>query len=201
MSEKKSLNSKSNTQKKQFRFSDSSLQAIDKIMTFYPPDRKQSAVLPLLALAQEDNSGWLSKSAIECVAKKLSVAILRVYEVATFHTMFNLSPVGKHSIEVCGTIPCCLCSSEKILETCKQELNIDVGETTTDGQFTLKEVECLGACVNAPVVKVNKQYFEDLSPERMKEIINKVRADERIPSGSQIARQGSAPLGYKKETI
>lgn len=199
MSEEKFLKNEIHESKKQFQFSDASLKTIGKILTFYPPDRKQSAVLPLLALAQEDNSGWLSESAIACVAKKLDMAIMRVYEVVTFHTMFNLSSVGKHCIEVCGTIPCCLCGSEKILETCKKELGIEINETTKNGQFTLKEVECLGACVNAPVVKINKDYFEDLGPDHMKKIINQLREGEEISSGSALNRQGSAPLAYKQE--
>jgi len=199
VSEEKFLKNEIHESKKQFQFSDASLKTIGKILTFYPPDRKQSAVLPLLALAQEDNSGWLSESAIACVAKKLDMAIMRVYEVVTFHTMFNLSSVGKHCIEVCGTIPCCLCGSEKILETCKKELGIEINETTKNGQFTLKEVECLGACVNAPVVKINKDYFEDLGPDHMKKIINQLREGEEISSGSALNRQGSAPLAYKQE--
>ena len=199
MNEGKSLKNGSHELKNQFQFSDSSLESINKILTFYPADRKQSALLPLLALAQKDNSGWLSESAIECVAKKLDMATIRVYEVATFYTMFSLSPIGKNCIAVCGTIPCSLCGSETILDVCKKELSIDINGTTKDGQFTLKEVECLGACVNAPVVKINKDYFEDIVPDHMREIINQLREDKAISPGSQLKRQGSAPLDYKKE--
>ncbi len=161
----------------------------------YPKGREQSAVMPLLTRAQEQTGGWLSQAAIEYVAEFLNMPMIRVLEVATFYSMYNLKPVGKMVIEVCTTTPCWLRGSDDIIAACREELCIGFGETTADGEFTLLEVECAGACVNAPVCAIKHRYFEDLSPEKMKQIIRAFKAGKTPMAGPQIDRQTSAPVG------
>jgi len=161
----------------------------------YPPGRQQSAVLALLDLAQRQNGGWLSQAAMDHVADVLGMAPIKVYEVATFYTMFNLKPVGKHLLQVCTTTPCWLRGSDKVLGACRRKLGIEVGETTGDGQFTIVEVECLGACVNAPVIQVNDDYFEDLDEASTERLLDALARGEQPKPGPQIARQTSAPVG------
>jgi len=127
------------------------------------------------------------------IAGLLDMAEIRVYEVATFYTMLNLNPVGKYLVQLCRTTPCWLCGSDDLRNACKDELGIGVGDTTDDGMFTLVEVECLGACVNAPMVQINDDFYEDLSARRLKEIIAMLRRGEQPPTGSQTGRQTSAP--------
>lgn len=174
-----------------FAFTKENLATIEGILKKYPEDRKASAVLPLLDLAQRQNNRWLSPEAIEAVAKFLNMPEIRVFEVASFYNMFNLKPVGKYHVQVCGTTPCMLSGSEEILKTCENELGIKVGETTTDATFTLSEVECLGACVNAPVIQINDDFYEDLSPEIVKEIFQKLKDGKKLKAGSQMNRQCS----------
>jgi NADH-quinone oxidoreductase subunit E len=167
----------------------------DKIIARYPDGRQASAVLPLLDLAQRQVGGWLPRAAMDHVARVLDMAPIRVYEVATFYTMFNLEPVGKYLLQVCRTTPCWLRGADKLTETCRRKLGIGLKQTTTDGKFTLVEVECLGACVNAPVVQVNDDFYEDLDPARLEALLGKLARGEPPPAGSQIGRQGSAPIG------
>ena len=174
-----------------FSFSADSLAKIDTILTHYPAERKASAVLPLLDLAQRESGGWLPTPAMEAVAAMLDMPFIRVYEVATFYTMFNLKPVGKYHLQVCGTTPCWLRGAEDIMNTCKKYLGIPKGGTTEDGVFTLSEFECLGACVNAPVVQINDDYYEDLTPEKLIEVLENLKAGNAIHKGSQIGRQCS----------
>jgi NADH-quinone oxidoreductase subunit E len=161
----------------------------------YPEDRRASATIALLDLAQRQNGGWLSREAIEFVAEYLEVAPIRVYEVASFYTMFNLKPVGKHFIQVCRTTPCWLRGSDGLTSACKKKLGVGIGEVTEDGMFSIIEVECLGACANAPMVQINDHYYEDLTPQRMEEIIDELRAGEEVKVGSQTGRLASAPEG------
>ena len=161
----------------------------------YPAGREQSAVMPLLAKAQEQNNNWLSQACIEYVAEFLNMPMIRVLEVATFYTMYNLKPVGKHVIEVCTTTPCWLRGSDDIVNACKEELGIGFGETTKDGEFTLMEVECAGACVNAPVCAIHHHYYEDLTPESMKTIIKTLKSGKNPRPGPRVDRKTSAPLG------
>ncbi len=151
--------------------------------------------MPLLDLAQRQNGGWLPDGAVETVAEMLDMAPIRVLEVATFYSMYKLKPVGKHQINVCTTTPCWLRGSDEIVGACKSALGIEVGETTEDGQFTLAEVECAGACVNAPVVEIDDVYYEDLDAKSMTRIIEALRKGETPKPGSQIGRQTSAPEG------
>jgi NADH-quinone oxidoreductase subunit E len=137
----------------------------------YPNGQQQSALIPCLHILQEANEGWLSKPVMNALAEYLDIPAISVYEVATFYTMFELSPVGKHKISVCTNISCMLCGSEGVMNHIQQTLDIKPGETTKDGRITLKEVECLGACVGAPMMLVNKQYHEFLTPEKIDSIL------------------------------
>ena len=176
-----------------FNFSPENIERANAHVAKYPEGRQASAVLPLLDLAQRQNDGWISRQAMAYVAEFLDMAEIRVYEVATFYTMLNLNPVGKYLIQLCRTTPCWLCGSNDLRDACKEELGIGVGESTADGMFTLVEVECLGACVNAPMVQINDDFYEDLSAARMKEILAMLRRGEQPPTGSQTGRQTSAP--------
>lgn len=167
---------------KPFAFTPENRQAVEGILQKYPEGRQASAILPLLDLAQRQCGGWLPKSAIEAVAHQLKMPLIRTYEVATFYTMFNLKPVGKHHIQLCRTTPCWLRGSAEIQSVCESHLGIKSGEVTSDGKFSLQEVECLGACVNAPVVQINDDYFEDLSPESMKDILQNLAIGKPVPA-------------------
>lgn len=178
-----------------FAFTPENLKKANAIVAKYPKGKQRSALLPLLDLAQRQNNNWLPQPALDYVADFLELAPIRVYEVATFYTMFNLKPVGKNFIQLCRTTPCWLRGSEDIANTCKSKLGIGPGETTADGEFTLVEVECLGACVNAPMVQINDDYYEDLNPEIMEKIIDDLKAGKKIRKGPQTGRQCSAPTG------
>lgn len=147
---------------------------IDEWVVKYPPEQKQSAVIPALTIVQEHNNGWLSEELMDAVANYLDMPKIAVYEVATFYSMYELKPVGRHKLAVCTNISCMLAGSEKIVKHLKQRLNIGFGETTADGKFALKEVECLGACANAPVIHTGKRYYENLTPEKVDEILDKL---------------------------
>ena len=164
----------------------------------YPPGRQQSAIIPLLDLAQRQvgadtgTQGWLPIPVIEYVARYLEMPFIRAYEVATFYTMFNLAPVGRHHIQVCGTTPCMLRGAEDIIAACKAR-GMRKGHTTEDGLFTLSEVECLGACANAPMVQINDDNYEDLTPESMTAILDALARGETPRPGPQVDRQTSCP--------
>ncbi|MBT3627046.1 MAG: NADH-quinone oxidoreductase subunit NuoE [Rhodospirillaceae bacterium] len=182
-----------NAGSKNFVFSPENMVRAKAHMAKYPEGRQASAVLALLDLAQRQNGGWVSREAMAHIAELLDMAEIRVYEVATFYTMVNLQPVGKYLIQLCRTTPCWLCGSDDLRNVCKDVLGIGVGESTEDGMFTLIEVECLGACVNAPMAQINDDFYEDLSAARMKEILEMLRRGEQPPTGSQTGRQTSAP--------
>lgn len=149
-------------------------QEIDQWIAKYPPEQKQSAVLPALTIVQEYNKGWLSEELMQAVADYLEMPKIAVFEVATFYSMFELKPVGRHKICVCTNISCMLRGSEKIVNHLEERLGIGFNETTADGKVTLKEVECLGACANAPVFHLGKRYYEDLTPEKVDAILNEL---------------------------
>jgi NADH-quinone oxidoreductase E subunit len=178
-----------------FAFTEENLETAKSIIGKYPPGRQASAVLPLLDLAQRQHDGWLPRAAIEHVAKILEMTTIHVYEVATFYTMFNLQPVGRFHVEVCTNLPCWLRGSDEIVGACRKNLGIDVGETTPDGLFTLAEAECQGACVNAPMVKIGDDFYEDLTPEATEEILEELRAGGKPKPGSRIGRRSSEPAG------
>lgn len=157
-----------------FSFTKENFVKAQNFINQYPKGRQASAVLALLDLAQRQLGGWISRSALEYVADILKMPIMRLYEVASFYTMFNLKPRGKYLVQVCTTTPCLLRGGEEILNTCQRHLKVISQETTEDGLFTLKEVECLGACVNAPVIQINDDYFEDLTSEKVIAILKKL---------------------------
>jgi NADH-quinone oxidoreductase subunit E len=145
---------------------------IDRWVAKYPAQQKQSAVMAALRIAQEQNGGWLTDDLIQAVAAYLQMDTIAAYEVASFYSMYELKPVGKHKICVCTNISCMLCGSDKVVDHLQQRLGIKLGETSADGRFTLKEVECLGACVNAPMFELNKNYYENLTPEAIDAILD-----------------------------
>ncbi|MGE5503770.1 MAG: NADH-quinone oxidoreductase subunit NuoE [Actinomycetota bacterium] len=160
----------------------------------YPDGRQQSAVMPLLDLAQRQE-GWVSQAAIETIAEMLSMAPIRVLEVATFYTMFNLKPVGKFHVQVCTNLPCWLRGSDDVTAAAKEALGVGFGETTADGLFTLSEVECLGACVNAPMMQINDDYYEDLDTNSTKAVLEALKRGDTPKPGPQVDRQYSCPAG------
>ena len=177
-----------------FEFTPENLDAARAHIAKYPPGRQASAVLPLLHLAQQQSGGWLPKAAMDCVAHMLEMAPIRVYEIGTFYTMFNLRPVGRYLLQACTTTPCWLRGSDDVVAACERKLGIAMGETTADGLFTLIEVECLGACVNAPVLQVNNDFYEDLDGPATEKLLDALRAGDPPPPGSVIGRQASAPI-------
>jgi NADH-quinone oxidoreductase E subunit len=181
--------------KETFEFTAENKALAEKIVAKYPKGRQASAVLPLLDLAQKQNAGWLSVPAVEAVASFLDMPYMRAYEVATFYTMFHLKPVGKHVVEICTTTPCWLRNSEEVERACRDVLGIDYGETTPDGLFTLHEVECLGACVNAPMISIDRQYYEDLDYDSTKRVLEAFKRGEKPKAGPQVERQTSSPIG------
>ena len=161
--------------KEEFVFIEENLKKAKEIVAKYPKNCQKSAMLPLLDLAQRQNNGWLSVAAIECVADYISQAYMRAYEVASFYSMYNTKPVGRHHIQVCGTTPCWLRGAEDIMKACEKHTKIKCGETSKDGLFTISEVECLGACVNAPMVQINDDYYENLDNKKIEKIITNLK--------------------------
>ena len=157
------------------KFSEDKLKEVQRIVSFYPEGKQKSAVIPVLHLAQQEFGGWLNTDTMDYVASLLDMLPIEVYEVATFYSMYNLKPVGKYMFEICQTGPCMLNGSDQIIEYIKQKLGISVGETTADGMFTLKTVECLGACGYAPMMQLGKNYREHLTKEKVDAIINECR--------------------------
>jgi len=174
-----------------FAFSDENLVLAKKIIAKYPRGRQASAVIPLLDLAQRQNGGWLPQEAMDVVAKMLDMPPVKVYEVATFYTMFNLNPVGENVVRVCTTTPCALRGGDGILHACRERLGIKVGETTKDGKFTLHEVECLGACVGAPVAQINDDVHDNLTSETIGKILDDLALSKK-PAASGATKNGKA---------
>jgi len=180
-----------------FEFTPENLEKAKYHIAKYPPGRQASAVLPLLDLAQRQHDNWLPKAAMDYVAHMLHMAPIRVYEVATFYTMFNLRPTGRWFLQVCKTTPCWLRGSDDITEVCRKKLGLIPGHSTDDGRFTLVEVECLGACVNAPILQVNDDFYEDLDIASAEKLLDSLIAGTQPPFGSVTDRQGSMPEGGK----
>ncbi len=176
-----------------FQFNEENQRKVREIIARYPINQQKSAVMPLLDLAQRQNENWISKDVIACIAEILKIPEIRVYEVATFYTMYNLKPVGKYLLQFCRTTPCMLRGIDKIIKDCKEKLGIEMDATTADGLFTLREVECLGACVNAPVVQISDDVVEDLTSENFLKILEDLKAGRQFKVGSQVGRQCSAP--------
>ena len=192
----KTVNKNTNTNSASgFVFSSDNMKEAKRIIAKYPQGRQASAILSLLHMAQKQAGGWLPKDALEHVAETLDMPIIRVYEVASFYTMFNLKPVGKYLIQICGTTPCYLCGAADLKQACSKHLGIAEGETTKNKLFTIMEVECLGSCANAPMVQINDDYYEDLTEQSFIEILDKLAKGETVRAGSQIGRQSSEPVG------
>ena len=186
-----------NLQPEKFAFTKTNIKAINVVLLKYPENRKASALLPLLDLAQRQHNNWLPKAAMSEVAKILNLPMIKVMEVATFYTMYNLYPVGKNLLQVCTTTPCWLRGSDDIVSVCKKKLGIDFGETTKDNKFTLLEVECLGACSNAPMVQINDDFYEDLNKKAITKIIEDLTNGKQPKIGPQSKRKGSEPKRIK----
>ena len=176
-----------------FEFSAENQAKTQEIIAKYPAERKKSAVMPLLDLAQRQNDNWISKEVISKIAVILEMPEIKVYEVASFYTMYNLEPVGKYLLQFCKTTPCMLRGIDQIVKDCEAKLGIKMNQTTADGLFTLKEVECLGACVNAPMVQINDDFVEDLTSENFLSINKELQIGKKFKIGSQTGRQCSAP--------
>ena len=176
-----------------FEWSKDNFEKISNILKKYPSNKIQSAVIPLLDLAQRQNKGWLSKNSMEKVAETLSMSYIRVLEVATFYSMFNLEPIGKNFVQICRTTPCWLRGSDKLSKVAQEVCNTQIGNTSDDKKFTVVEVECLGACCNAPMIQINDEYYEDLDEENFRQLLNDLKSNKPIKIGSQIGRKSSQP--------
>lgn len=194
----KHRDTKWNNEKTPFDFTPENYKEIQKVLRKFPTNRKRSGILPLLHIAQIQNRGWIPLAAMNKIASIVDVHPMRVYEVATFYSMFNRDPVGKFHIQVCVTTPCMVCGSDDLVAAIEKHLDIHMGETTKDGMFTLGEMECMGACVNAPMIVVSDyrnpdkftyNYYEDLTVERTVEILDMLRRGEQPPVGSQTGRK------------
>lgn len=181
-------------QPKDFALTAENLEWAKRQIAKYPDGRQASAVIPILWRAQEQAGGWVPEAAIRAVADLLGMPYIRVLEIATFYTMFNLAPVGRHHVQLCGTTPCALRGAEALKEVCHKRIGEPL-HVTEDGTFSWVEVECLGACVNAPVVQINYDYYEDLTPESFNRILDDLAAGKPVKPGPQIDRQFSAPVG------
>ena len=182
-------------QPKNFKFTAENEKEIKRIIAKYPKGRQASAVMPLLDLAQRQHENWIPMAAIEAIANRLEMAEIRVLEVATFYTMFNLKPVGKYFLQACTTTPCWLRGSDEMMRCIKDRYDIASGQTSSCGRFSLLEVECLGACVNAPILQVNDNFYEDLDYETTGALLDSLEADDPLPAGSVIGRSGSEASG------
>jgi NADH-quinone oxidoreductase subunit E len=183
-----------------FAFDEQSEAQIGKILARYPAGKQASATIPMLYVVQRQmgrltGSAWVPRVAMDVIADRLGIAPIRVYEVATFYFMFNMKPIGRFHLQLCGTTPCMLRGSDDVMRACHDAAHVQVGETSADGLFTLTEVECLGACVNAPVLQVDDDYYEDLDYDRTIKLIEALKRGERPRPGSTIGRQTSAPEG------
>ena len=174
-----------------FSFSEENKLIAVNILKKYPVDRKNSAVMPLLDIAQRQNDGWLSRDTIEYVAEYLGMPIIKVMEVVTFYTMYHTKPVGKHLVQVCTTTPCWLRGSDNIVKACKEIISPEQNTVGNDGLLSWMQVECLGACVNAPVVQINDDYYEDLTYDTTKNILQSLIDKKPVHIGSQSGRKGS----------
>ena len=188
-----SLKKVSKNQPETFEFNEKALEVAKKIISNYPNGKEQSAVMALLYLAQRQNNNWIPLAAMKYIAKYLNMPYIKVYEVATFYTMYNLSPVGEYFIQVCTTTPCMLRGAYKLVNICKNKISEKESEISKDGKMSWMEVECLGACVNAPMMQINDDYFEDLNEIKLEKIIDNIKEGRKIEPGSYKGRKSSEP--------
>ena len=193
-----SLRRPSKEQPKNFEFNSVSLEAAKAIVAKYPKDKQQSAVMALLYIAQKQNSNWIPLVAMKYIGKYLDMPYIKVYEVATFYTMYNLAPVGKHFIQVCTTTPCMIRGAYKLVEACKEKISENENELSKDQNCSWMEVECLGACVNAPMMQINDNYYEDLDKEKTLKILGKILTGESPEPGSYRGRVNNEPENNRK---
>ena len=185
-------------QPKEFKFSEENLKKVEQILKKYPEKNKKSAVMPLLYLAQAQNDNWLPLAALKYIGKFLSIPYISVYEVATFYTMYNLAPVGKNFIQVCTTTPCLIRGANKMVKLCKEKISVNENEVSKNGNCSWMEVECLGACVNGPMIQVNKDYYEDLDEESMTKILDSMVENKPLKPGSFRGRKNTSPKKLNK---
>jgi len=181
-------------QPESFEFTKANFKKAEQIIAKYPEGRQRSAVMPLLDIAQRQNDNWLPVAAMDYVASILSMPPMRVYEVASFYTMYNMKPVGRHFVQICTTTPCWLRGSDAVVAAAKKHLGIGLNETTEDGEFTLIEVECLGACANAPMCQIGDEYYEDLDEDSTIAVLKALAKGQKPKPGSQIGRISSEPI-------
>ena len=193
-----SLRRPSKDQPENFEFNTSSLKTANTIVSRYPKGKQQSAVMALLYIAQRQNYNWIPLAAMKYIAKFLGMPYIKVYEVATFYTMYNLSPVGKFFIQVCTTTPCMIRGANKLVEACKEKISENESELSDNKSCSWMEVECLGACVNAPMMQINNDYYEDLNKEKTLEILDKILNDEKPKPGSYRGRVNNEPENTRK---
>tara|TARA_B100000700_G_C14849309_1_gene763144 strand:+ start:139 stop:747 length:609 start_codon:yes stop_codon:yes gene_type:complete len=191
----------SKTQPENFEFSNENLILANNIIKKYPKNKKQSAVMALLYLAQSQNENWIPLCAIKYIGKFLDMPYIKVYEVATFYSMYNLSPVGKYFIQVCTTTPCMIRGSKEIVEACKEKISVNENELQEGKNCSWTEVECLGACVNAPMLQINNDYYEDLDKEKTLKILDEILKDIKPKPGSYRGRLNSEPEDNRKTLI
>ena len=180
-------------QPKEFIFSTENLKIAEDILKKYPEKNKKSAVMPFLYLAQKQNQNWIPLEAMKYIAKYLSIPYIAVYEVASFYSMYNLAPVGKYFVQVCTTSPCLIRGANKLVEICKKKISVNENELLKDKNCSWLEVECLGACVNAPMMQINEDYYEDLDEKSAVKIIDSILEDKPLKSGSYRGRKSAAP--------
>ncbi len=193
-----SIKKVSKEQPDSFEFNEENLKIANDIIKNYPGGKQQSAVMSFLYLAQRQNNNWIPLVAMKYIAKLLDMPYIKVYEVATFYSMYNLSPVGKYFIQVCTTTPCMIRGAYKLVEACKEKISKSQNTLSEDGKCSWVEVECLGACVNAPMMQINEDYFEDLDKEKTSKIFDKMLNDEDIEPGSYRGRVNSEPENNRK---
>ena len=193
-----SLRRPSKEQPENFDFNPASLEAAKFIIANYPKDKQQSAVMALLYIAQKQNSNWIPLAAMKYIGKLLDMPYIKVYEVATFYTMYNLAPVGKHFIQICTTTPCMIRGAYKLVEACKEKISENENELSKDQSCSWMEVECLGACVNAPMLQINDDYYEDLDKEKTLKILDKILTGETPKPGSYRGRLNNEPENNRK---
>ena len=193
-----SIKKVSKEQPDSFEFNEENLKIANGIIKNYPSGKQQSAVMSFLYLAQRQNNNWIPLVAMKYIAKLLNMPYIKVYEVATFYSMYNLSPVGKYFVQVCTTTPCMIRGAYKLVEACKEKISKNQNTLSNDGKCSWVEVECLGACVNAPMMQINEDYFEDLDKEKTSKIFDKMLNDENIEPGSYRGRINSEPENNRK---
>ena len=191
----------SKTQPENFEFTNENMTRIKDIINKYPNGKKQSAVMPLLYMAQEQNDNWIPLSAMKNIGKLLEMPYVKVYEVATFYSMYNLSPVGKNFIQVCTTTPCMIRGAYKIVEACKEKISKNENELSEDKKSSWMEVECLGACINAPMMQINDDYYEDLDKDKALKILDQIISGKKPTPGSYKGRLNSEPENNRKTLL